>query len=215
MTAPMSSPVVAVNDDVSASGTPQPGRDESGVDGGEPELAIHCPATLHVWRDGTLLCSVVGCCRPSGLTAQFADGTTAMVCCELCIGGESHTEECEACSSLWRRRQQRLLRRQQESASAEGAKTAAASSTSVTSKSAAVPIAELESDAFGDVRQVRNGVDEAIRGLELLQFAATGAQPDSTGASRTISAEIKSAAEEEIARLECFKGSISACKLAL
>ena len=48
-------------------------------------------------------------------------------------------------------------------------------------------------------------LDEAVRGLELLEFAATGAQPDSLGASRTISAEIKSAAEEAISRLECCK----------
>ena len=62
-----------------------------------------------------------------------------------------------------------------------------------------------ESGAFGDVQQVLHGVDEAVRGLDLLEFAATGAQPDSIGASRTISAEIKSAAEEAIAKLDCSK----------
>ena len=126
MSAPISLPVVAVNDDVSASGELQSGRDEAGNDGGELEPPIHRPATLHVRRNGTWLCSVAGCSRPSSVMAHFADGTQALVCCELCLGGERHTEECEASAALWRRRQQRLRRRQQESAPAAGAMTAAA-----------------------------------------------------------------------------------------
>ena len=85
-------------------------------DGPEPEQPIHRPATLHVRRDGTWLCSVVGCCRPSGRMAHFADGTMALVCCELCLGGVSHTEECEGSSSLWQRRQQRQQKRTRSTA---------------------------------------------------------------------------------------------------
>ena len=89
---------------------------DNGCNDGEPEPLIHRPSTLHVRRNATWLCSVIGCCRPSSLMAHFADGTAALVCCELCIGGEGHTEECEASSLLWQRRQQRLRRRQQEEA---------------------------------------------------------------------------------------------------
>ena len=91
-----------------------PPTNGSHVSAGMPSQSIHRPATLHVRRDATWLCSVAGCCRPSGRMANFADGTAVLVCCELCLGG-SHTEECEASSALWRRRQQRLRRRQQES----------------------------------------------------------------------------------------------------
>ena len=55
------------------------------------------------------------------------------------------------------------------------------------------------------MQPVLHGCDEAVRGLEPRECAATGAQPGSVGASRAISAEIKSAAEEAIAKLGCCK----------
>ena len=48
---------------------------------------------------------------------------------------------------------------------------------------------EEESGVFDGVQRVLLGCDEAVRGLELLEFAATSAEIDSLGASRTISAE--------------------------
>ena len=62
-----------------------------------------------------------------------------------------------------------------------------------------------EFGVFGGVQRVLHGCDEAVRGLELLDFAETGSQIGSLGASRTISAEMKAAAEEAIAKLECSK----------
>ena len=70
-------------------------HDNSG-NNSESEPLIHRPPTLHVRRNATWLCSVIGCSRPSNLMAHFADGTETLVCCELCIGGKGHTEECEA-----------------------------------------------------------------------------------------------------------------------
>ena len=43
-----------------------------------------------------------------------------------------------------------------------------------------------EPGVFGGVQRVLHGCDEAVRGLELLELAATGAQIDSLGVSRTI-----------------------------
>ena len=55
------------------------------------------------------------------------------------------------------------------------------------------------------MQQGRHCCDEVVRGPERLEFAATSAQLDSVGAARTISAEMKAAAEEAIAKLECCK----------
>ena len=98
---PPAAPVVAAATEPEAS---EPGSSvvdngaDNGDDGDEPEVVR--PASLHVRLNGTLLCSVVGCCRPSLMAAEFADGTMAMVCCELCVAGDGHTVECDASSAL-------------------------------------------------------------------------------------------------------------------
>ena len=74
------------------------GADNGADDGDEPEVVR--PASLHARLNGTVLCSVVGCCRPSLMTAQLVDGTMAMICCELCVAGDGHTAECDASSAL-------------------------------------------------------------------------------------------------------------------
>ena len=99
---PPAAPVVAAATEPEASAPGSSvvdnGADNGADDGDEPEVVR--PASLHVRLNGTLLCSVVGCCRPSLMAAEFADGTMAMVCCELCVAGDGHTVECDASSAL-------------------------------------------------------------------------------------------------------------------
>ena len=49
------------------------------------------------------VCTIVGCCRPSRMTAQFADESgmcTVAICCYPCVTGEGHAAECDAASAV-------------------------------------------------------------------------------------------------------------------
>ena len=85
---------------------------EAGSDADEPEVTGVAGDELN--RSVAAVCTIVGCCRPSRMTAQFFDesGMHTGICCEPCVIGDGHTAECDASSAAWRR--QRQQRRQQQ-----------------------------------------------------------------------------------------------------
>ena len=144
------------------------GADNGADDGDEPEVVR--PATLGVRLNGTLLCSVGGCCRPSLMTAHFVDGTMALVCCELCVAGDGHTAECDAASALWQRRQQRMRQRQQprgqepEAAPTAAAPTAAAPTAAARTAAAPIATAPTADAAAPAAKGTRTTVSFAVSG---------------------------------------------------
>ena len=174
-------------------------------------------------------CRTFGCLRQAGSTAAVAAGTVVH-CCVECFesNGERHSRECDHLSTPsgaqrpWAPAtlppgvdpEGRRIRHMDESDDPSGMDEVDSLKQVVApppgfaplvTEPISVPVVVPPPSVGDQVQQVLHGADEAVRGLELLEFAATGVQLDSMGASRTISAEIKSAAEEAIAQLDCCK----------